>query len=157
MSAGYSKHRDYFVRLYTLNHPVGFLSRADGSRSRIKACGLLRASIMTQSAIHLAPTLYTQPPGKKRSTFLSSFPVSFSLALPSSFSFFLVPILYVPFAFPAKPRTIQPDSRRIAAFPRRSLSIFLFSIHSLPPFVLFEPPRFLSSSLFPEIRFVSPR
>lgn len=29
---------------------------ADGSRSpRIKACGLLRASIMTQSAIHLVP------------------------------------------------------------------------------------------------------
>lgn len=71
MSAAYSKHRDYFVRLYTLNHPVGFLSRADGSRSRIKACGLLRASIMTQSAIHLAPTLSSQPPGK-RSSFLSS-------------------------------------------------------------------------------------
>lgn len=54
--AVYSRHRDYFVRLYALNHPVGFLSRVDGSRSRIKACGLLRASIMTQSTIHLAPT-----------------------------------------------------------------------------------------------------
>lgn len=55
--AVYSRHRDYFVRLYALNHPVGFLSRVDASRSRIKACGLLRASIMTQSTIHLAPTL----------------------------------------------------------------------------------------------------
>lgn len=55
--AVYSRHRDYFVRLYALNHPVGFLSRVDGSRSRIKACGLFRASIMTQSTIHLAPTL----------------------------------------------------------------------------------------------------
>lgn len=56
--AVYSRHRDYFVRLYALNHPVGFLSRVDGSRSRIKACGLLQASIMTQSTIHLAPTFF---------------------------------------------------------------------------------------------------
>lgn len=75
--AVYSRHRDYFVRLYALNHPVGFLSRADGSRSRIKACGLLRASIMTQSTIHLAPTL------------LLTTKSSLSLFLP--FCFFLCP------------------------------------------------------------------
>lgn len=78
--AVYSRHRDYFVRLYALNHPVGFLSRVDGSRSRIKACGLLRASIMTQSTIHLAPTLLHRPRGDL------SLSVSFSLSLPSDFS-----------------------------------------------------------------------
>ena len=80
MSAPYSKHRDYFVRLYTLNHPVGFLSRADGSRSRIKACGLLRASIMTQSAIHLAPTLFLPSNHQERDRLLSLF----SSSLPST-------------------------------------------------------------------------
>lgn len=74
--AVYSRHRDYFVRLYALNHPVGFLSRVDGSRSRIKACGLLRASIMTQSTIHLAPTLL---PTTRRSLFFSP-SVSFSFS-----------------------------------------------------------------------------
>lgn len=76
--AVYSRHRDYFVRLYALNHPVGFLSRVDGSRSRIKACGLLRASIMTQSTIHLAPTLLLRPRGDL------SLSVSFSLSSPTS-------------------------------------------------------------------------
>lgn len=76
--AVYSRHRDYFVRLYALNHPVGFLSRVDGSRSRIKACGLLRASIMTQSTIHLAPTLLLTT---RRSLSLS---VSFSFSSPTS-------------------------------------------------------------------------
>lgn len=59
-----------------MNHPVGFLSRVDGSRSRIKACGLLRASIMTQSTIHLTPTLLLTT---RRSS-------SFSLSLSFSFS-----------------------------------------------------------------------
>lgn len=76
--AVYSRHRDYFVRLYALNHPVGFLSRVDGSRSRIKACGLLRASIMTQSTIHLAPTLLLTT---ERSLSLSLSPFLF-LSLP---------------------------------------------------------------------------
>lgn len=70
----YSRHCDYFVHLYALNHPVGFLSRVDGSRSRIKACGLLRASIMTQSTIHLAPTLLTA----RRYLSFSFFPDFFS-------------------------------------------------------------------------------
>lgn len=63
-----------------MNHPVGFLSRVDGSRSRIKACGLLRASIMTQSTIHLAPTLA----GHEENLFLS---------LPLVFSFPRLPFL----------------------------------------------------------------
>lgn len=77
--------RDYFVRLCALNHPVGFLSRVDGSRSRIKACGLLRASIMTQSAIHLAPTPSPRPRGD----------LSFSLYLPAFSSLRIFRGLYV--------------------------------------------------------------
>lgn len=63
-----------------MNHPVGFLSRVDGSRSRIKACGLLRASIMTQSTIHLTPTL---PLTTRRSLFFF-LSVSFSFSFPTS-------------------------------------------------------------------------
>lgn len=79
----HSRHRDYFVRLCALNHPVGFLSRVDGSRSRIKACGLLRASIMTQSTIHLAPILF-QPRGELSLSLSPSSPIFFLVCLPLS-------------------------------------------------------------------------
>lgn len=132
MKRGYRAHSrycDYFVRLYALNHPVGFLSRVDGSRSRIKACGLLRASIMTQSTIRLTPTrlLTTR-------ISLSFFP--FFLLLYPPFSLYLAKIIRSSIS-----RTRRPRRQEICGFSRDRLLCTVSSVAIF--FNLFPAPLYL--------------
>lgn len=137
MSAACSKHRDYFVRLYTLNHPVGFLSRADGSRSRHQ--GLWSPPSKHNDSIRDPPCSHPLFPTTRKE--ISSFPSP----LPGPLSCYLdrlpplrrAPLLYHPSAFAAKPGDPGPAV---------SLVTVSFRLVLLSHLVVFKPLHFLRSA-----------